>query len=179
MPDLSKALNLKSFIMKTVSDPAATHEPKGQWLPPKEGRSEWLFIHPDGRREYESVQEHQKRNRGGEGTEKKPPKKSAKGSLGEGEVQQKVTEQLQAMKKLKARYDPSDLSGATISAARAAKRDGKTYVVYLGTSYGHGVWRIGTESDATSRINNQSNAPLYSVSPDLTVRKHPPLGEEK
>ncbi len=74
--------------------------------------------------------------------------------------------------KMRARYHHGDLSGAVISAARAASRAGHPYFIYSGNSYGSFVWRVThLERDALDSINNSGRV-LYEVSPQREVTRH-------
>ena len=74
-------------------------------------------------------------------------------------------------KAFRAKYDPSDLTEAMYSAARASKRDDREYWVYPGNSYGSFCYRIGSQSDALSTVNCNGGT-VYSVSPDFSVTLH-------
>jgi len=93
-------------------------------------------------------------------------------SLGPGHVDEKNTATLKRMKKLRAKYHPGDLAGATESAAYYAQKYGKTMYVYAGNSYGHGVYRVTYKmSDVTSPISNTGSF-VMSVTPDGVISKH-------
>jgi len=65
-----------------------------------------------------------------------------------------------------------DLQSATIAAAYAAKKNGKTYFVYSGNSFGHAVWRSAfNASDYLDPINNTGTY-LYAITPELDVTRH-------
>lgn len=53
-----------------------------------------------------------------------------------------ATAQLKAEKKLPARYQAGDVSGAIRSAARSAAAFGKDAYVILGNGYGQGCWHV-------------------------------------
>ena len=86
------------------------------------------------------------------------------------EVDEKNTAILRSTKKLRGRSNGS-LSDSIEMAGYYAKKHNKTYFVYLGNSYGHGVWRVGEENDALNPINNQSTSAVFSVTPDLLLTK--------
>jgi hypothetical protein len=86
------------------------------------------------------------------------------------EVDEKNTAILRSTKKLRGRSNGS-LSDSVEMAGYYAKKHNKTYFVYLGNSYGHGVWRVGEENDALNPINNQSTSAVFSVAPDLLLTK--------
>jgi len=86
------------------------------------------------------------------------------------EVDEKNTAILRSTKKLRGRSNGS-LSDSIEMAGYFAKKHNKTYFVYLGNSYGHGVWRVGEENDALNPVNNQSTSAVFSVTPDLLLTK--------
>jgi hypothetical protein len=86
------------------------------------------------------------------------------------EVDEKNTAILRSTKKLRGRSNGS-LSDSIEMAGYYAKKHNKTYFVYLGNSYGRGVWRVGEENDALNPINNQSTSAVFSVTPDLLLTK--------
>jgi len=99
-------------------------------------------------------------------------KKSSLMKVGPVKVDQHITQQLQNFKKLRARYSPSDLSGALISAAHYAKRFDETMFVYSGNSYGSFVYRVTQKkSEYLSPINNTGGI-MHSVTPDRVVSTH-------
>lgn len=75
------------------------------------------------------------------------------------------------MKRLRARSNGS-LPSAVESAGYYAQKQGQTAFVYLGNSYGSGIWRVSfKKSDYLNGINNTGTL-VYSVSPDLTLQRH-------
>jgi hypothetical protein len=86
------------------------------------------------------------------------------------EVDEKNTAILRSTKKLRGRSNGS-LSDSVEMAGYYAQKYNKTYFVYLGNSYGRGVWRVGEESDALNPVNNQSTSAVFSVAPDLLLTK--------
>jgi len=86
-------------------------------------------------------------------------------------VDEKVTAQLRALKKLPAR-PKGDLESAILSAAHYAKKLGVSAFAYHGNSYGRGVWNVTTKpGDWKSRINNQGSK-VAEVTPALELRWH-------
>ena len=78
---------------------------------------------------------------------------------------------LRARGKLRAK-NAGDRDSAIESAGSYAQKQKKTMFVYAGTSYGHGVWRVTPKSsEYNNRINNTGGV-MYSVSPDLEIRRH-------
>jgi len=88
-----------------------------------------------------------------------------------GVVDERNTAEIRKMKKLRSRNNGS-LVSAIESAGRYARRDGKTAFVYCGNSFMHIVWRVSfNKHEYLSPIGNTGNS-VYSVSPDLTIRRH-------
>ena len=87
--------------------------------------------------------------------------------------QQQPTEALRSspQKAFRARYNPSDLTEAIYSAARAARRDDRSYYIYPGNSFGAFCYRIGAKADALCSVNCNGRI-CYSVTPDLAVTLH-------
>jgi hypothetical protein len=91
--------------------------------------------------------------------------------IGPGDVEARVTAQLRGLKRL-SRRNRGDLDGAVTSAAAYAQKSGMPMWVYLGNSYGRAVWRVAHKrGDYADPVNNMGSH-VFSVDPDLTVRKH-------
>ena len=88
-----------------------------------------------------------------------------------GKVQQPHTQVFQSKKRLRAKNDGT-IERAIESASFYAKKHSETYYVYLGNSYMNKVWNLSLkESDYLNPINNMGTV-MYSVSPDIVIRKH-------
>ena len=85
-------------------------------------------------------------------------------------VENEMTRTMQQVK-LHAKNNGS-FQDAMISAGYYARKIGKTMFVYPGNSYGHMVFRVSyKKSEYLNGINN-TGPMMYSVDPDLTVRRH-------
>jgi hypothetical protein len=100
-----------------------------------------------------------------------PERNTNRLELGPGIVDEKASASLPRIK-LRAKYHPSDLSGAILSAGYYAKKLGHTMYVYEGTSYMHIVYRVSDRPTEYLNPINNSGAMVASVSPDLVVSKH-------
>jgi len=84
-----------------------------------------------------------------------------------------LTEHLRRLPKsqLKARYQPADLDGAIIAAARYAKKYQAVYYVYSSNYYMQGIYRITyKESEALCSVgNNYKDKRHYAIHPDLSA----------
>lgn len=97
--------------------------------------------------------------------------KSASLTIGPGREDDKITRALRSMKLTKRRTG-NDFESAMRYAGALAAESKKIAYVYKGTSYMHEVFQVTFRmSDAKSSVNNIGNV-IYSVEPDLTVKKH-------
>ena len=74
---------------------------------------------------------------------------------------------------LRAKYHPSDLTGAICAAAFFAKKNKCTYYVYSGNSYSSFCYRVTYKLGDLNGVNiNAGSRIVYSVTEDLTLSSH-------
>ena len=95
---------------------------------------------------------------------------AGKMKIGPGRIDQRATESLRKVK-LKAR-SRGDLNGALMQAGYYAQKQKQPMFVYMGNSFGSGIWRASYKPGEYLNPINNTGKKILQVTPDLTVLVH-------